>query len=225
MYFVKRGDEYIDVAGQSFRDLLAGRLAALPGERATLSDWANHVSTIFPEVRLKRYLEMRGADGGPWRMLPALPAFWVGFLYDEASPRCRVGHREGLDCARSVRNCATMCREQGLQGERSAAARCSISRRIVWRWRTRALSAATAATARAATRRVYLEPLGDIVRARLSRRPKNCCRNFTARGAVRSNRYSPNTPTERASEPVFGHAKQKTTRRPGPAGKGCRATR
>ena len=69
MYFVKRGDRYIDVAGQSFRDLLAGKLAALPGERATISDWANHVSTIFPEVRLKRYLEMRGADSGPWRGL------------------------------------------------------------------------------------------------------------------------------------------------------------
>ena len=83
MYFVKRGDKYIDVAGRSFRDLLAGRLAALPGERATISDWANHVSTIFPEVRLKRFLEMRGADGVPWRMLPALPAFWVGILYDQ----------------------------------------------------------------------------------------------------------------------------------------------
>jgi glutamate--cysteine ligase len=83
MYFVKRGDKYIDVAGQSFRDLLAGRLSVLPGERATLSDWANHVSTIFPEVRLKRFLEMRGADGVPWRMLPALPAFWVGLLYDQ----------------------------------------------------------------------------------------------------------------------------------------------
>jgi glutamate--cysteine ligase len=83
MYFVKRGDRYIDVAGQSFRDLLAGKLAALPGERATISDWANHISTIFPEVRLKRYLEMRGADGGPWRRLPALPAYWVGILYDD----------------------------------------------------------------------------------------------------------------------------------------------
>jgi glutamate--cysteine ligase len=83
MYFVKRGETYIDVAGQSFRDLMAGRLAALPGEHATISDWANHVSTIFPEVRLKRYLEMRGADGGPWRRLPALPAYWVGLLYDD----------------------------------------------------------------------------------------------------------------------------------------------
>jgi glutamate--cysteine ligase len=85
MYFVKRGDVYHDVAGQSFRDLLAGRLASMPGERATISDWANHVSTIFPEVRLKRYLEMRGADVGPTRRLPALSAFWVGLLYDEAS--------------------------------------------------------------------------------------------------------------------------------------------
>jgi glutamate--cysteine ligase len=83
MYFVKRGESYIDVSGQSFRDLLAGKLAALPGERATLSDWANHVSTIFPEVRLKRFLEMRGSDGGPWQRLPALPAFWVGILYDD----------------------------------------------------------------------------------------------------------------------------------------------
>lgn len=83
MYFVKRGDRYIDVAGQSFRDLMAGKLAALPGERATLSDWSNHLTTIFPEVRLKRYLEMRGADAAPRRRLASLPAFWVGLLYDD----------------------------------------------------------------------------------------------------------------------------------------------
>jgi glutamate--cysteine ligase len=85
MYFVKRGDDYVDVAGQSFRDLLAGKLPGLPGARATISDWANHLSTIFPEVRLKRYLEMRGADGGPWRRLPALPALWTGIYYDDIS--------------------------------------------------------------------------------------------------------------------------------------------
>jgi glutamate--cysteine ligase len=85
MYFVKRGERYIDVAGRSFRDLMAGKLPEIPGERATLSDWANHVSTIFPEVRLKRYLEMRGADGGPWRRLPALPAYWAGILYDQSA--------------------------------------------------------------------------------------------------------------------------------------------
>ena len=82
MYFVKRGDRYIDVAGRSFRHLMAGKLDELPGERARVSDWVNHLSTIFPEVRLKRYLEMRGADGGPWARLPSLSAFWVGLLYD-----------------------------------------------------------------------------------------------------------------------------------------------
>lgn len=85
MYFVKRGDSYIDVAGSSFRDLLAGRHPLLPGEKATLSDWINHLSTIFPEVRLKRFLEMRGADAGPWAKLCALPAFWVGLFYDGQS--------------------------------------------------------------------------------------------------------------------------------------------
>src|SRR5712672_470302 len=85
MYFVKRGDVYIDVAGSSFRAFFEGRNNSLPGERPTLSDWANHLSTIFPEVRLKRYLEMRGADGVPWGRLPALPAFWVGLLYDDTS--------------------------------------------------------------------------------------------------------------------------------------------
>jgi len=85
MYFVKRGDTYHDVAGASFRDLLAGRLPQLPGERATMSDWANHLSTLFPEVRLKRFLEMRGCDAGPADMLAAMPAFWVGLLYDATS--------------------------------------------------------------------------------------------------------------------------------------------
>ncbi|NNM72970.1 glutamate--cysteine ligase [Enterovirga aerilata] len=85
MYFVKRGDTYHDVAGASFRDLLEGRLPQLPGERATSSDWANHLSTIFPEVRLKTFLEMRGADNGGPEMIAALSAFWVGLLYDRDS--------------------------------------------------------------------------------------------------------------------------------------------
>ena len=85
MYFIKRGDTYHDVAGSSFRDLLAGRHPARPGEVATRSDWSNHLSTVFPEVRLKRYLEMRSADVGPPEMIAALSAFWVGLLYDQAS--------------------------------------------------------------------------------------------------------------------------------------------
>ncbi|CAL9199821.1 glutamate--cysteine ligase A, chloroplastic-like isoform X2 [Musa acuminata AAA Group] len=85
MYFVYRKKTYIDCTGMSFRDFMRGKLPSLPGELPTLNDWENHLTTIFPEVRLKRYLEMRGADGGPWRRLCALPAFWVGLLYDEVS--------------------------------------------------------------------------------------------------------------------------------------------
>jgi glutamate--cysteine ligase len=85
LYFVKRGQTYHDVAGQSFRDLMEGRLPSLPGERATMSDWVNHLGTLFPEVRLKRYLEMRGADVGPTERLAALSALWVGLLYDETA--------------------------------------------------------------------------------------------------------------------------------------------
>ncbi|HEU0276996.1 MAG TPA: glutamate--cysteine ligase [Rhodanobacteraceae bacterium] len=85
MYFVHRNGHYIDCAGQSFRDFLAGRLPALPGQTPTLRDWSDHMTTAFPEVRLKQILEMRGADGGPWNRLCALPAFWVGLLYDGAA--------------------------------------------------------------------------------------------------------------------------------------------
>jgi glutamate--cysteine ligase len=85
MYFVYRDGEYIDAAGQSFRDFLVGKLPALPGERPTLKDWEDHLTTAFPEVRLKRYLEMRGADGGPWGRLCALPALWAGLLYHQPS--------------------------------------------------------------------------------------------------------------------------------------------
>jgi len=85
MYFVYRDGRYLDALGQSFRDFLRGELPALPGEKPTLSDWADHLTTLFPEVRIKRFMEMRGADGGPWRRLCALPAFWVGLCYDGAA--------------------------------------------------------------------------------------------------------------------------------------------
>jgi len=85
MYFVYRSGRYIDVAGASFKDFMSGSLEALPGERPTLDDWSDHLTTLFPEVRLKRFLEMRGADGGSRRMICALSAFWVGLLYDSVS--------------------------------------------------------------------------------------------------------------------------------------------
>lgn len=111
MYFVYRDGRYIDALGQSFRDFIAGRLPALPGEVPTLSDWADHLTTIFPEARLKRYLEMRGADAGPPDHLMALPALWVGLLYDPGAlaaawDLCKhwdTPTREGLRVAASER--------------------------------------------------------------------------------------------------------------------------
>ena len=85
MYFAKRGDRYVDASGQSFRDFLKGELPALPGELPTMKDWGDHLTTLFPEVRLKSYLEMRGADGGPWSRICGLPALWAGILYDAPS--------------------------------------------------------------------------------------------------------------------------------------------
>lgn len=89
MYFVYRDGNYINALGQSFRDFLKGELPALPGETPTLSDWADHLTTVFPEARIKKFMEMRGADGGPWRRICALPAFWVGLMY----------HQDSLDAA------------------------------------------------------------------------------------------------------------------------------
>jgi glutamate--cysteine ligase len=116
MYFVYREGRYIDALGQSFRDFLDGRLPALPGERPTLSDWADHLTTVFPEARLKQYIEMRGADAGPRPMLMALPSFWVGLMYDQGALDAAwdlvrgwdAPTREGLRIAAS---------EQGLAGE------------------------------------------------------------------------------------------------------------
>ncbi len=116
MYFVYRDGRYVDALGQSFRDFMRGTLPALPGEKPTLSDWADHLTTLFPEARLKKFIEMRGADGGPWRRLCALPAFWVGVMYDQGAldaawELCRgwdAETREGLRVAAS---------EAGLRGE------------------------------------------------------------------------------------------------------------
>tara|TARA_R110000868_G_scaffold122464_17_gene324499 strand:- start:1137 stop:2507 length:1371 start_codon:yes stop_codon:yes gene_type:complete len=85
MYFVIRNGDYVNVAGESFRAFLRGELPQLPGEKPTIKDWEDHLSTIFPEVRLKQFLEMRGADMGDERSVTALSAFWTGLLYDAVS--------------------------------------------------------------------------------------------------------------------------------------------
>ena len=130
MYFVYRDGKYINALGQSFRDFLKGQLPALPGEMPTLSDWADHLTTIFPEARIKQFIEMRGADGGPWRRLCALPAFWVGLLYDQSSldaawdlvKSMDVETRDALRVAASV---------DGLQAEVSGIKMMDLARQAV----------------------------------------------------------------------------------------------
>ncbi len=116
MYFVYRDGKYIDALGQSFRDFLQARLPALPGEVPTLSDWADHLTTTFPEARIKKFIEMRGADGGPWRRLCALPAFWVGLCYDQTSLDAAWDLVKGWDgeTREALRVAAS---EAGLQGK------------------------------------------------------------------------------------------------------------
>ncbi|MCC7427185.1 MAG: glutamate--cysteine ligase [Alphaproteobacteria bacterium] len=99
MYFVYRDGSYIDVAGQSFRDFIAGRLPGYPGQVATMGDWADHITTVFTEVRLKRYLEMRGADAGSRAHLMALPALWAGLLYDPAAQKAAEAFVRGWTVA------------------------------------------------------------------------------------------------------------------------------
>ena len=130
MYFVYRDGKYINALGQSFRDFLKGELPALPGEKPTLSDWADHLTTIFPEARIKKFMEMRGADGGPWRRLCALPAFWVGLMYDgsaldaawDLAKGWDAETREGLRVAASV---------DGLAGEFGGVKLMDIAREAV----------------------------------------------------------------------------------------------
>ncbi|MFD2740236.1 glutamate--cysteine ligase [Sulfitobacter aestuarii] len=130
MYFVYRDGVYIDALGQSFRDFLKGELPALPGEMPTLSDWADHLTTAFPEARIKKFIEMRGADGGPWRRLCALPAFWVGLMYDQGAldgawdlvKGWDAETREGLRVAASV---------EGLQAEVAGVRMHDIAREAV----------------------------------------------------------------------------------------------
>ncbi|MDX2159432.1 MAG: glutamate--cysteine ligase [Hyphomicrobiaceae bacterium] len=167
MYFIYRDGQYIDVAGASFRDFMAGRLAEKLGRpelkalEPTMDDWSDHITTIFPEVRMKRFLEMRGADGGRWRRICALPAFWVGLLYDQTA----------LDAAWDV--------VKGWSAEERDALRTGVPRTALatpFR-RMKLLDIAREVTAisreglkargivgtRGDDERVYLDPVGEIV--------------------------------------------------------------
>ncbi|MFN6925418.1 MAG: glutamate--cysteine ligase [Tabrizicola sp.] len=116
MYFVYRDGKYIDALGQSFRDFLKGELPALPGERPTLSDWADHMTTVFPEARVKKYIEMRGADCGDQAHIVALPAFWVGLMYDQTALDAAWDLVKGFD-AQTREGLRVAASEQALAGE------------------------------------------------------------------------------------------------------------
>ena len=130
MYFVYRDGKYINALGQSFRDFLDGKLPALPGEKPTLSDWADHLTTIFPEARLKQFIEMRGADGGPWRRLCALPAFWVGLTYDQNALDAAWELAKDLD-AETREALRVAASEEALQGEANGVKLHDLAREAV----------------------------------------------------------------------------------------------
>ena len=116
MYFVYRDGKYINALGQSFRDFLAGKLPALPGEKPTLSDWADHMTTVFPEARVKKFIEMRGADCGDLPHIVALPAFWVGLMYDASALDAAWDLVKGID-AETREGLRVAASVAGLQGE------------------------------------------------------------------------------------------------------------
>lgn len=130
MYFVYRDGKYIDALGMSFRDFLKGELPALPGEKPTMSDWADHLTTAFPEARIKKYMEMRGADGGPWRRLCALPAFWVGLMYDQGALDAAWDLVKGWD-AETREALRVAASEQALQAEVGGIKMHDLAREVV----------------------------------------------------------------------------------------------
>ncbi len=130
MYFVYRDGTYINALGQSFRDFMKGELPALPGETPTLSDWADHLTTIFPEARLKKFIEMRGADGGPWRRLCALPALWVGLTYDQGALDAAWDLVKGWD-AETREGLRVAASEAALAGESHGVKLHDLAREVV----------------------------------------------------------------------------------------------
>ncbi|MBJ6371250.1 glutamate--cysteine ligase [Sedimentitalea arenosa] len=130
MYFVYRDGRYVDALGQSFRDFLKGELPALPGEKPQLSDWADHLTTLFPEARIKKFIEMRGADGGPWRRLCALPAFWVGLMYDQGALDAAWDLVKDWD-AETREALRVAASEQGLQAEVGSVRMHDLAREVV----------------------------------------------------------------------------------------------
>jgi glutamate--cysteine ligase len=160
MYFVYRAGRYIDVSGASFKDFMGGRLPGLAGERPTLDDWSDHLTTLFPEVRLKRFLEMRGADAGPWQRICALSAFWVGLLYDQGAldsawalvKDWTAEEREALRAAVPRTALATPFRKTTVK---------EIARQVLWIAR-KGLQSRRKINAASQDESIYLDPLDEV---------------------------------------------------------------
>ncbi len=162
MYFVAREGRLIPCPGASFRDFLAGRLSVLPGERPTLADWELHVSTVFTDVRIKRFLELRGADAGPWDWICSLPALWKGLLYDDLVLERALGwvadwrHEEVVQLRREVPKKALSARFRGVPLRRLAEKMLALAEEGLLRQ--------GATNARGEDERIYLRPLWAVVR-------------------------------------------------------------
>lgn len=161
MYFVYRDGRYIDALGQSFRDFMAGRLPALPGEVATLSDWADHMTTVFPEARVKKYIEMRGADGGSEAHLAALPALWVGLTYDAGALDAAWDLVKGWD-AETREGLRRAAGRDALDGQAGGVRMADLAREVLAIARA-GLAARGRAGAGAADETGYLDVLDDSV--------------------------------------------------------------
>jgi glutamate--cysteine ligase len=161
MYFVYRDGRYIDAAGGSFRDFLAGKLPQLPGERPTLDDWSDHLTTLFPEVRMKRFLEMRGADGGRWRRICALPAFWTGLLYDGTALDAAWDLVKGWSAEerQGLRNAVP---RQGLRAPFRGGTVLDVARQAV-AIAQQGLAGRALLDGKGRDERIYLDPLAEIV--------------------------------------------------------------
>jgi glutamate--cysteine ligase len=161
MYFVYRDGKYLDAAGQSFRDFLAGKLPALPGAIPGIGDWSDHITTAFPEVRLKRFIEMRGADSGPWQRICALPALWVGLLYDPAALEAAYALCRDWSFA-EVRQLQRDVTKQALQAKFRGKPLLGFARDVLQIART-GLKARNRRSSTQSDETVYLEPLDRII--------------------------------------------------------------
>jgi glutamate--cysteine ligase len=163
MYFLHRGEDYLDVSGLSFRDFMAGKLPGFEGQFPSMADFEDHVTTAFPEVRLKGYLEMRGADGGSWGNICALPALWVGLLYDDGAMDAAESLIKGVT-ASDVEAARMAVAKDGLQAEMAGRSVHKIAHEVL-EIADAGLKSRKLLDSKGEDERKYLAPLQEIVKS------------------------------------------------------------